>query len=54
MENKPIMDDFSYDQMEKQYEALCRQAGVEPTASNMVGFDVNRPACKLIIAKNKR
>ena len=53
VESKPIISDYEYDQIEKEYERLCKAEGVPPTASDMVDFDWNRPACQLVAAKEQ-
>lgn len=40
--------DTEYDKVEEEYKAIAAQLGVEPSASNMVGFDLNRPSCRLV------
>lgn len=44
---KPISDE-RYDKIENEYKDLCKGLGVEPTASNMVGFDYKKCSCKMI------
>jgi NAD-dependent DNA ligase len=46
-----IISDYEYDMLEKEYEALCVKLGVDATATNMVDFDMNRPACKAVMDK---
>jgi hypothetical protein len=43
--------DETYDAAENRYEYLCATEGIEPTASNMVGFDENRASCRLVLSK---
>lgn len=47
---KSIPDD-KYDKLEARYIRLCTLLKIEPTASNMVGFDYNRPSCKMVFNK---
>ena len=47
----PKLQDYEYDMMEKEYEALCKIAGVDPTASDMVDFDESRPSCQAVMYK---
>lgn len=51
--DEPIMSDLDYDALEKRYDALCKEAGVSPKASDMVGFDTSRPACWAVMAKER-
>ncbi len=50
----PIMEDFEFDEMALEYEDLCAIFGEEPTATNMVGFDKNRPSCRLVMQKMEK
>jgi hypothetical protein len=43
--------DSQYDEMERRYNYLCEKLNKEPTASGMVGFDINRGSCRLVAAK---
>lgn len=45
------ISDYEYDLMEKEYEKLCHDLGIEPSASNMVGFDESRPSCMHVMLK---
>lgn len=47
----PKIQDYEYDAMEKEYEALSGILGLDPTASNMVDFDEKRPACQSVMFK---
>lgn len=49
--NKPTISDYNYDMIEKEYDALAAELGEEPTASDMVDFDTNRMACRLVMDK---
>lgn len=45
------VSDAEYDALEDEYRKLCTKLGKEPTAADMVGFDVNRACCKIVIEK---
>lgn len=45
--------DAEYDKLEDEYRKLCAAEGVEPTAADMVDFDVDRPSCKAVLALYK-
>lgn len=49
--DKPIIQDYDYDKLEKEYEALADELKLEPSASNMVGFDLDRPSCQSVVKK---
>ena len=40
--------DSIYDDYEARYRVLAAELGVPPTAADMVGFSVSRPACRLV------
>lgn len=46
---KPIPDE-DYDVIEGEYKRLCEELGLEPTASQMVGFDMSSPISHYIAA----
>lgn len=48
---KPIIQDYHYDMLEKEYEALCEELGLPNTVSNMVEIDMSRPSCQLVASK---
>lgn len=50
MEHHAVPDHI-YDRKEKRYESLALILECEPTASEMVGFNENRPCCQLVLAK---
>ena len=50
---KPLITDYQYDMLEKEYEALCKEFEIEPTATNMVGFDWNRRCCQMVACKEQ-
>ena len=50
----PILEDHAYDKLEREYEALAKELNLEPSASNMVGFDLKRPSCAVVLEKLKR
>lgn len=39
------------DKEEGEYKALAEKLGKEPTASNMVGFDILRASCRIVAEK---
>jgi hypothetical protein len=49
--SKPIVNDYQYDMIEKEYEKLAAELGEPPTASDMVDFDKSRPACIAVALK---
>lgn len=51
--DKPIISDYDYDMIEKEYEALCKEFDVPPSATDMVGFNWNRRACQLVASKEQ-
>ena len=50
---KPFVniEDVIYDRMEDCYKTLCKEKGIAPSASDTVGFDLNRPSCRLVYSK---
>jgi NAD-dependent DNA ligase len=49
--NAPIIKDYEYDMLEKEYDALATQLGKPQSASNMVDFKLDRPACRAVLDK---
>lgn len=49
--DSPIIEDFEYDLLEREYESLAKKLSLDPTATNMVGFDLSRPSCKTVAEK---
>lgn len=49
--NKPLIQDYEYDMLEKEYDLLADELGLPKSASDMVGFDEKRPSCKEVIRK---
>lgn len=49
--SNPTISDYEYDLLEKEYESLADFLGLEPSASNMVDFDMKRPSCKKVYEK---
>lgn len=47
----PKVTDYQYDMLEKEYEALASELGLEPSVSNMVDFDMKRPSCERVYNK---
>lgn len=41
--------DIEYDMLEDKYNKLAKVLKLEPTASNMVGFDSSRGSCKVVM-----
>lgn len=50
---RPQIEDWEFDLLAREYEDWCEIVGVEPTA-NMVGFDPDRPSCRLAMYKVHR
>lgn len=49
--------DGEYDKYEAEYKELAKTLNLEPTASDMVGFDESKPSCRLVkeyIDSNKK
>lgn len=40
--DSPVIEDYEYDYIERYYESTAMALGLEPTASNMVDFDLKR------------
>lgn len=51
MLNKPTVDDYTYDLIEKEYESLGKELNLPLSACDMVDFDTRRPACILVMEK---
>lgn len=49
--DSPIVQDYEYDAIEKEYDSLAKELGLEPTASDMVGFNPDRPSCQSVMRK---
>jgi NAD-dependent DNA ligase len=49
--SRPSIDDYEYDMLEKEYEALAAKLGEEPTVANMVDFDMKRPSSRLVLKR---
>ena len=47
----PQISDYEYDALEREYDTLAKELGEEPTASDMVDFDYERPACRAVLRK---
>jgi hypothetical protein len=43
-----VVPDAVYDKLENEYRELCEQQGVDPTAADMVDFDIERASCRLV------
>lgn len=46
-----IVPDAEYDALENEYRKLCEEEGVEPTAADMVDFDLSRSCCRIVALK---
>jgi len=51
---EPIIKDYDYDMLEKEYDALADELNLPKSASDMVDFDEKRWACKLVRDKVMR
>ncbi len=49
--SKPIISDYDYDMLEKEYEQLAIQLNEPPTVTDMVDFDTSRHSCKSVMYK---
>jgi NAD-dependent DNA ligase len=47
----PVISDYEYDMLEKEYDALADKLGLPKSASDMVDFDTNRPSCQRVAEK---
>ncbi len=50
--DRPKIEDYEYDLLEKEYDRLAIELGQPQSVSNMVGFDENRHSCRLVDPKN--
>lgn len=48
---KYMIPDTEYDQHEAAYRKLAEKLQEKPTASEMVDFDFDRPACQLVVRR---
>ena len=48
---RDIIPDAEYDKLEDEYKALAKKLGRASTACDMVGFDLSRPSCMLVLHK---
>jgi NAD-dependent DNA ligase len=48
---RAVVSDEEYDAREMEYKALADKLGKDPTASRMVGFDITRASCRLVLQK---
>lgn len=51
MLSKPIIQDYEYDMLEKEYDGLADEIGLPKSASDMVGFKEDRPCCQKVMEK---
>lgn len=49
--HSPIITDYEYDMLEREYDGLAAELGLPASASDMVDFDVKRPACHRVLEK---
>jgi hypothetical protein len=49
--HKLKVEDEEYDVHEATYKALAKQLNLPASASVMVGFDMTRPSCRLVLSK---
>jgi len=54
IQDRPIIEDHEYDKIEREYDDLAKELGEEPTASNMVGFNFDKPSCKSVADKIRK
>lgn len=45
---EPIIQDYDYDILEKEYDSLAEELNLPKSASDMVDFNQDRWACKLV------
>lgn len=45
------ISDSDYDKIEEEYIKMCRELKLTPTVTEMVGIDLTRPSCKLVLSK---
>ncbi len=50
----PTISDRQYDLLERDYERLCREAGVPPVHCDMVGYDYSKPDAQAVADKLNR
>jgi NAD-dependent DNA ligase len=48
---KPIIQDYDYDLLEKEYDSLADQLDRPKSATDMVGFNEDRPDCQRVAEK---
>lgn len=49
--DSPTIEDYEYDLIEKEYDALADELGLPKSASDMVGFKEDRPSCQRVMTK---
>jgi predicted phosphoadenosine phosphosulfate sulfurtransferase len=49
--NLKTIPDEKYDKIESKYKRLCKALKIEPSASDMVGFNYDKPSCRLVASK---
>ena len=48
------ISDEKYDQLERYYISICKDMKIKPSISKMVGFDLRKPSCALVMIKIKK
>ena len=46
--SEPIIQDYAYDMLEKEYDSLAEELNLPKSATDMVDFNMDRWACKLV------
>ena len=49
--DNPLIQDYEYDILEKEYDALADKLGQPKSVSDMVGFNEKRHSCRQVIEK---
>lgn len=49
--NNPIIGDYEYDKLEKEYDQLCNELNLPNSVADMVDFDTTRHSCQLVMRK---
>jgi len=48
------LSDLDYDKVELEYRKLAEELGVKASACDMVGFDLERASCRLVVSQVDR
>ena len=51
MLNAPVVSDYEYDKLEKEYDALATELNLPNSVADMVDFDTSRHSCRLVMEK---